>query len=283
MGLNTNLMNILVTHLSPDLDALTSCWLIKRFLTGWEKAEIKYVPAGDTLNNQSPDNDPNIIHVDTGLGRFDHHQTNEYTSATKLVFEYLENIGKIKSDIKIPLTRLIILINDIDHFGQVYYPEPMADRYDLNLYQLIEGLRNIQDENQFIQSVFTLLDSALFVLKNKTTAEEAVSKGLIIKTHWGKGIIMETKSADALNIALKMHFSIVIKRDPIKGSVRIKTLPGSKYDLTNLYNKILKIDKKGTWFLHVSKNMLLNATANNPKLVPTSLSLKKLIEIIRSL
>ena len=48
-------MKIIVTHLSPDLDALASSWLLKRFLTGWTEAEITYVPAGETYKNQPPE------------------------------------------------------------------------------------------------------------------------------------------------------------------------------------------------------------------------------------
>jgi nanoRNase/pAp phosphatase (c-di-AMP/oligoRNAs hydrolase) len=67
-------MKILVTHFSPDLDAISSCWLIKRYLPDWHTASIKFVPAGQTFENKPVDSVSNIIHVDTGLGRFDHHQ-----------------------------------------------------------------------------------------------------------------------------------------------------------------------------------------------------------------
>jgi len=92
-------MKLIVTHFSPDLDALTSCWLIKRFLPGWKKAEIKFVAAGSTFNNQPPDLDKNIIHVDTGMGKFDHHQTSNYTCAAKKVFLFLKNEGFIERNI----------------------------------------------------------------------------------------------------------------------------------------------------------------------------------------
>ena len=72
-------MKIIVTHFSPDLDAITSIWLIKKFLPGWQDAEVQFAPAGKALDNRSPDENPDIIHVDTGLGKFDHHQSNEKT------------------------------------------------------------------------------------------------------------------------------------------------------------------------------------------------------------
>src|SRR3990167_4986033 len=87
---------ILVTHISPDLDAIASSWLIKRYLPEWESAEHEFVPAGSTLKNKDPDANKNVIHVDTGLGKFDHHQLKERSSATKRVFDYLAEEGYIK-------------------------------------------------------------------------------------------------------------------------------------------------------------------------------------------
>lgn len=91
-------MKIIVTHISPDLDALSSIWLIKKFLKGWGNAHVEFVSAGSTLNNKNPDEDSNIMHVDTGFGAFDHHQTSEFTCAAKKVFLYIkekENLKKI--------------------------------------------------------------------------------------------------------------------------------------------------------------------------------------------
>jgi hypothetical protein len=42
-------MRRIITHKSSDLDAVTSVWLLKRFLPGWEEAEIAFVNAGEKL------------------------------------------------------------------------------------------------------------------------------------------------------------------------------------------------------------------------------------------
>src|SRR3990172_5392236 len=83
-------MKIIVTHSAPDLDAVTSVWLIKKFLQGWNDAEVKFVPAGTKIANSklqianSGSGDPiekigenEVIHVDTGMGPLDHHQTSD--------------------------------------------------------------------------------------------------------------------------------------------------------------------------------------------------------------
>ncbi|PIP64831.1 hypothetical protein COW96_00400, partial [Candidatus Roizmanbacteria bacterium CG22_combo_CG10-13_8_21_14_all_33_16] len=48
-------MKIIVTHLTPDLDAITACWLVKNFMPGWKNAEIITIPAGTTYQNKIVD------------------------------------------------------------------------------------------------------------------------------------------------------------------------------------------------------------------------------------
>src|SRR5437764_1218415 len=97
-------MKIIVTHASPDWDAITSVWLLKRFLEGWEKAEVQFVPAGERLRKASSVkrqalsvieliDENEVIHVDTGLGPLDHHQTSDKNvCAASLTWEYVRHI-----------------------------------------------------------------------------------------------------------------------------------------------------------------------------------------------
>src|SRR3989338_9695164 len=100
-------MKTIVTHFSPDLDAITSCWLIKKFFPGWQNAAIKFVPAGLTYENKPVDLNPEIIHVDTGLGKFDHHQSNDKTCSSKKVLDYLKKEGNIRSKLFKPFDILV--------------------------------------------------------------------------------------------------------------------------------------------------------------------------------
>ncbi|MDO8741635.1 MAG: DHH family phosphoesterase [Candidatus Roizmanbacteria bacterium] len=276
-------MKTIVTHLSPDLDAIASVWLIKKYLTGWDNAQIKLVPSGTTLDNQLPDSDKNVIHVDTGLGKFDHHQTNEYISATKLVYKYLLKEDLIDSkDIK-PIEKIVEYVNSTDHFAEVFYFEPDSDRYDFMIRQLVDGLKVInREETKLIEIIFQLLDAVLIVFKNKVNAEEEIKNGFVFRSYLGKSLAIETKNEEAVKLALKKGFSLVVRRHPDAGFTRIKTLPDKKLSLKPVYEKILKIDKKGSWFFHISGHMLLNGSSGNPKLIPTPLSLNKIIEIVKS-
>ncbi|PIQ72712.1 hypothetical protein COY13_04305 [Candidatus Roizmanbacteria bacterium CG_4_10_14_0_2_um_filter_36_35] len=277
-------MKTIVSHLSPDIDSITSVWLIRRFLPGWSEAEIKFVPAGSTLNNELPDNNLEIIHVDTGMSRFDHHQTSDYTSASQLIFAYLKEKNHLKKIYIKPLERMTAQITAFDHFGEVYFPEPVSDHYEFMLHKIIEaGLKSILKNDLVInETVFPFLDAILNIFVKKVNAETEIKKGFVFRSKWGKSIVIETRNEETIKLALKMGYFLVAKKDPEKGNVRIKTLPDKKLDLKPLYLEILKHDKKGTWFLHVSGNMLLNSSSKNPNFIPSSLSLKRLIEIIKS-
>ena len=277
-------MNILVTHLSPDLDALSSCWLIQRYLPGWEDAEIKFVSAGSTYLSKAVDTDKSVIHVDTGLGLFDHHQTKNTTSATQLVFEFLSLKKSIpKKDIR-AVERLVTFVTGEDHFQLASYPEANLDRYDLTLGRIIEGLKaSCISTSSLIPLVYQLIEASLTILRLKVLAETEIEKGYRCTSSWGKTLIMDTGSSEALSLAIRMGYQLVVKRDPHTGAYRIKAHPKHLVSLKKLLDEIKKHDTVGGWYLHPSGKMLLNATANNPNLIPSPLPLKNLIEIIRSL
>lgn len=280
-------MKLIVTHINPDLDALASTWLIKKFLPKWEDAEIEYVSAGSTKDKKLPDINKDIIHVDTGFGRFDHHQTNARTSATKLVFEFLNKESHIPEPLIDPVQRLVNLINGLDHFAQVYYPETKEVRFDLYIFQILEGIRSeLKSNSKFVDTVFLILNALLRQIKSTIAAEEEIEKGYVFQSTLGKCIAMETNRTEAANLALRRGSQVVIQKNPLQGNIRIKALPNNEthhIDLSKLHQTINKEDKKGTWFLHASKTMLLNGSSSNPNFIPSSLSLKRIIAIIMEL
>lgn len=278
-------MKTIVTHIAPDIDAVTSVWLVKKYMPDWQDALIKFVPAGKTLDGKNPDENPDILHVDTGLGKFDHHQFSEKLSASKLVFDFLkENHHVINYDLP-GLERLIAFITVIDNFGEAYFPDATADVYDLTLYQFSEGLRPVlKTDEAMVEFISTCLEGVLQVFKNKVRAEGEIQKGAVFQTTWGKALVMETKNEEAMKLAMKMGYTLVARRDPTRGNIRIKTLPEEgKYDLTKMYQKIKSMDPEATWFLHSSKHMLLNGSSKNPTSIPSHLTLAQLIEIIKAI
>jgi hypothetical protein len=302
-------MKIVVTHTSPDMDAITSVWLIKKYLPGWENALVKFVPAGNRIDSgkwenkdeKSPleriENDE-VIHVDTGLGPLDHHQTlSDKVCGASLTWDYVRNkneefrlkdLEKVKDRME-ALSRMIKVITDIDHFKEVFWKDPAADYHEFGLVNILEGLK-FQFPNQddyYLDFVGKCLDAVLHEFENRIWAErEIAGNGQEFKTRFGRGIGFEIINDTVIKLAQKMGYVIVVRKDPRKGYVRIKTLPSDgkiNIDLTPVYEELMKLDPQATWYLHVSRKMLLNGSAKNPKMRPSKLGIKELIKVLEKI
>lgn len=279
-------MKTIVTHFSPDVDAICSVWLVKKFMPGFSNAEITFVPAGETLYNKKPDSSKDIIHVDTGLGRFDHHQDNRDTCASKLVYEYLREKGYVKKSNLEALQRLVDQVNEIDHFRQVFWDEPASDRYELFLGSIVDGLRLLypRESKKILAVGFEILEAIFRQFENKIWAENIIkNEGIKFKSFFGRTLAFESTNDEVVELAQKLGYKLVIRKDPRKGYLRIKALPIVKIDLTKIYRQLREKDKQATWYLHPSKHMILNGSTKNPEMRPTKLSLEEIIDIIKSI
>ncbi len=298
----------IITHKSCDLDGITSIWLIKRFVPGWENAEIRFVPAGSKLPGNYGNegevieilSDIETIHVDTGMGKLDHHQLDDDNEcAASLTLSYIlslrdNTLGKNKHKTE-AAKRLVDLAVDVDHFQEVFYPDPLSDIYEFSLVGILDGFRfqHPQDDLAVADYGMGLLDNALSNFENRLWAEEEIKeKGIEFVTSFGKGLAVETQNDDVLKIAQKMGYVITVRRDPKYGHIRIKTRPVARehwrksnvktidLDLTPVYERIKERDPQATWFLHVSKKMLLNGSSKNPTMTSSNLTIPEVVEII---
>ncbi len=311
-------MRIIVIHSSPDLDAITSVWLIKRFLSGWEDAVVQFVPAGERIGKSAevapqwrgfPRNaiekigDDEVIHADTGLGPLDHHQTADTNvCAASLTFDFvrknhLEKNQAISKEKLQALARMVKVVVDIDHFKEVFWKDSTADYHEFSLVGILDGLK-VQKPDQdgyYVDFIVQCLDAVLHEFENRIWAErEIAEKGKRFKTRFGRGIGFETINDTVIKLSQKMGYVIVVRKDPRKGYVRVKAKPSqiqnsklkiqnSDIDLTLVYEKLKKIDPDATWFLHVGRKMLLNGSVKNPKMRPTKLSLDNIIKVLEKI
>jgi hypothetical protein len=299
-------MKIVVTHISPDWDAISSVWLIKKYLPGWQEATVAYVPAGERFRNiplnpkNVAQNDPieragddEIIHVDTGLGPLDHHQTQDTNvCGASRTWEYVQKTLKksgdsFTSEHRQAVSRIIKVIVDIDHFREVFWEDAASDRYEFSLIGLLEGMKYLKPDQDsvYLQFGIASLEAMVAEFENRIWAEKEIAeKGIKFETRFGPGMGFETINDTVLKLSQKMGYCLVVRRDPRKNYVRIKTLPeqpGKKgADLTLAYEELKKIDPDATWFLHVSKKMLLNGSPKNPKMRPTKLGLRDIIKVL---
>ncbi len=300
-------MKIIVTHISPDWDAISSVWLIKKFLAGWQDAKVEFVPAGQRIAGSRDEimtsvdpiekiGDNEVIHVDTGLGPLDHHQLQDTNvCAASRTWDYVrEQIKKTGTAVnpqhEEAVSRLIKIVVDTDHFKEVFWADPAADYHEFSLLGLMEGLKYVKQnqDNFYLEFGIQCLEALAAEFENRIWAEKEIAeKGIKFETRYGKGIGFETLNDTVLKLSQKMGYVLVVRKDPRKGYIRIKTLPdidGKKgADLTLAYEQLKKIDPDATWFLHVSKKMLLNGTPKNPKMVPTKLPLVDIIKVLEKI
>lgn len=272
----------IVTHLSPDLDGIPAIWLLKKFHPEYKNAKLAFTPAGTTLNNEPVGSDPNIVHVDTGGGPFDHHESSDFTCAAKLVFDFLVKEGYISGDDE-ALSRLVDVLVEIDHGWDNYkWPEPASDRNDFLLHNVLMGWKMIhyrQDE-KYVEWVSFALEGVYEMFKAKVRAEKDLQEGKKFKTRWGEGVAIFTANSAVLDTAIKKGFAIAVTKDPKKGNVRVTGSNILNVDLTNAYEVLLAKDPESTWFLHASKVLLRNGSSRNPTMKATKLDLEEMLEIL---
>jgi hypothetical protein len=300
-------MRFIVAHTSPDMDAITSVWLVRKFLPGWEEAQVKFVPAGERIGpepkGQSFDyaiehiGRDEYIQVDTGMGPLDHHQVQSIkVCATTRTFDFIKkdllaynppiNPEKLEA-----LERMVNYVLQVDHFQEVFRQDALADYHDFSIVNILDGLKleKPDQDGYYLHFISECLDALLHDFENKIWAEREIRQsGIEFKTRWGKGLGIESINDSVIKLAQLMGYVIVARRDPRKGYLRIKTKPNKNdtdkgVDLTLVYEKLKKMDPTATWFLHVSKKMLLNGSPKNPKMKPTKLPLSAIIEVLKTI
>lgn len=292
--MNSTPRKLIVTHHAPDLDAISSVWLLKRFDSQrYALAKVAFVNPGDTISLEEAEKEFNcqlheITHVDTGLGEFDHHQieraSREICAAT-LIFDYLKQVRpEIAEDHA--LVEMIKIIVDVDHFGEIYWPEAKENRFVFTLHELIHGHESIEPHDDDSQLHFGMkaLDCAYAEMTNRLKAEEIIeSKGIEFEIKEGKCLALETQNDESIKLSQVMGYVLAVRKDSEYGHIRIKVRPDAELNLDKLNQAIKEIDPKATWFYHASGKMLLNGSVKHRNQTASSLSLKGVIHLIQKL
>jgi hypothetical protein len=271
----------IVTHINPDLDAVASVWLLKRFLPGWEEAEIDFVAVTKIAN---VDSDPNVLYVDIGLGKLDHHQTGKFLSAAQLCFNFIKKSrrGKKLSPLdEEVLKRVVKVVTEVDNARDLSWQEVKQDRYKFYLHTLISGIRGLAGSDPEAMSFgLKALDAVILNLKNKIRAEEELKEGIKFETPWGQAVALESGNEEVLWEGETQGFCLVVRKDSETGAVRIYARFDKGVDLTKAYNEFKKQDPEADWFLHASKKLLLNQASVNPDMRPTKLKLEQIVKVL---
>lgn len=274
---------LIVTHIHPDLDAIMSAWLLVRFdQSRYGDAQFAFVPAPTTYKSLPPDNDPDVTHVDVGLGKFDHHQPGKLgTCGSKLVWEELLAEKLITED-DTPLQEMVKIAYEIDTFADCYWPDSANLRIAFMLHEIIPALHRLQvhDNEAVLRMVFVYLDAIYQRLKDMQKGHEAVMEGEEFESAWGKGIAVKTEADDVSKIAQKMGYMIVVLYDTVRGYLKIKTAPAVQLPLQALYDKIIEHESPDRWVYHNSGHMLFSGSDKGGLQEKTQLHMSDILQMI---
>ncbi len=273
----------IVTHLSPDFDGIPAIWLLKKFHPEFTSAKVAFVPVGDaTYNNEPVDSNPDVVHVDCGMGKFDHHQTDAFTCGAKLVYEWLVGEGYVKDDKA--LERLVEIVTQLDHGWDTYkWSEKADDRHEFMVHNVLTGFKilNPKQDEKYVEWGLSVLDAIYKLLQLKVEAEREIREGIHFETRWGRGVAVYTANDTILDVAIKNDYALVARKDPHKGYLRITGSNNFNVDLSHAYEMFKKADPSATWFLHASKVLLRNGSTRNPTMKPTKLTIEEVVEVLK--
>ena len=107
----------IILYSGADFDALFASWLFVRNVAFAKYAKFDFVKIGETWKNQPVDSDPNVVHIDTGGGKFDHHG-GKNKSATRIMVTEL-GLGDDPA-----LKRLLSLIEAYENADKMEFYAP---------------------------------------------------------------------------------------------------------------------------------------------------------------
>ncbi len=288
-----SLMKLLVTHRSPDLDAISSLWVLKRFdARTYADAKLFFVNAGDSVDLRTASDmgfsPEDITHTDTGLGEFDHHQQDrgmQRICATSLVVDYVTHIHpELEEDDALKF--ISEYVTAIDHFEENAWENATDLKYQCMIHNLIDGFREAgaQDDEMVVHFGFQCLDAAYTSVKQQIEAQKEIDeKKQEFETKWGKALAIESSNDEVMKIAQKSGYVVAVRKDPHRGDIRIKAVPGKNIDLTPIANTIMKMDTVGRWYFHPAKTMLLNGSSKeDANRKPSPLTLAEVMEVFRT-
>ncbi len=289
--MQSNSKKLIVTHHVPDLDAIGAAWVLKKFDSQtYADAKFAFVNPGERISKHQVEQMGltlhDATHVDTGLGKFDHHQPDRAqlnTCAAKLAYEYVCSLHPALKKNQ-ALKELIAFINDVDHFQEIHWPDASNSRYAFMIQELIRGHELYNPQNDESQLYFGLncLNYGYQSLKQIIDANQIILKeGIQFNLNQGACIAMHTANDETIKQAQKQGFLMAIRKDPNQGHVRIKVRPDANFDLKKLYQEIIKIDSDATWYYHPNGKMLLNSSSKHRNQIATDLSINKIIELVK--
>ncbi|HLB12954.1 MAG TPA: hypothetical protein VJO15_08360 [Dehalococcoidia bacterium] len=267
-------MVTIVSHLWPDLDSICSIWILKRF-GGYADAELAFIPTGTTLNGRPADSDPEIIHVDTGRGRFDHHQEDVHSHhicSAKLVWKAVRPTDTA-------MGRVVDYVTQQDN--GLIEPWLEGDRWGWGGLMRGLNLHDPDDPRKVVEAMLPIMDAWYAWAQELEEVDRQFANRIEFETPWGKGAAFEGDLGGIRGYSFR-HGAVVFVRRTTQGWIGIEGRVRHNVDLTPVYQRLRGLEPEADWFLHASKRLVLCGSWKSPAVHPSRLSLMETVEILKN-
>lgn len=269
----------LVTHINPHLDDIAAIWLIKKFFPEFKEAKIKFISAEKGQSGVTDSN--NTLHIGVGRGKYDEHKGDIGESAMSLVWLDIKKRTLVpKQEFEIKAYDEMVKWNTLIDTAQL----PPWEYDDFDIDNFIRSFKNdAEDSLKTVNLGEEILDRIYPTLVKKFQGLKDWEKRIEFKSRWGKAVALESATFSR-SYANKAGFAVTIVSHNKSGRFIGITAPGtSDADLTPIYLKLTSIEPEAGWFLHHAKKMILCGAASAPDVVRSKLTLKEVIEIVKSI
>jgi len=212
---------MIITHTAPDMDAITSCWLLQRF-GGLNAAEIRFVNTGNP--------DPELLAsaeavVDTGKiydptkNRFDHHQDAKLKSATYLVADTLRTRGGHEEALR-EIWPLIVLIDEADR--GIWSSGSSQSRVH-GLHAIFSGgLPSGMSDLGMLAWGYQLLDSLFTTYQRRAEGRAALTEHLVYESDDGLLLAIKDAPRSATSAAFERGARLVLFADTTSNAIGLQ-------------------------------------------------------------
>ncbi|MFC1799296.1 hypothetical protein ACFL2Z_00075 [Candidatus Eisenbacteria bacterium] len=267
----------IVTHLTPDLDACMAIWLLTRLVYRDLEMDLEFIPLGAGSSLQAlvlqEEHQGQVVFVDIGGGRYDHHDTADYVCAASLVMKdhSLENDPVLRSMVEYALA--------VDH-ARIREGEDRG----FSLVNIINGLNSTfpRDPQRVVRLVLTCLDGIYASLQQEAKAASELDGLVTFMTKWGRGAGCVSSNPSTRSLAHQLGYVVYIYIDPDSGYRGFTAPAGSGVDFGDVARRIRRLEPEADWFLHSSGELLLCGSRKAPFERQSKLSLVQLIALVKT-
>lgn len=277
-------MSTIVTHTSPDWDAIGASWLLKRFV--FVDAEIAFVNTGNP--DQSVIGPADAV-VDTGrvwdvnYYRFDHHQllgqSANATCATSQVYDFLRAVGKVDEYLA-PLVGLI-------YAGDTGKSEANLSR-SVGIHALLSARKARRTSDADLMAWgFDVLDDLAACLKARDDARLSLAQHTVYKSPDGLVWALDGAPQGATFAAFEEGARLVVFHSEQPGTVSAGCMRGGEQQEPNIGDLVRDIHDNSEmraeldrWFLHPAGFFAGRGTAKAPDSTPLTVSVADIASAI---